>query len=205
MTISKEQALSAVSQLRNLVPSIAAGAQAQEACNTLRAYIYQEVAREAVPDGWKLVPVELTPEMWDAGTSAYQSLTSVYHAMLAAAPQPAEQHKPTPLHGPHGSIAFTADGEAADKIRADIAEQNRRNRAGTAQMQRMFAGGRQPALDVAGLVEALELLLEVEDDQCRYDHDGNCQTHNLDHIDDGCRVEKARTALTAYREQGGAA
>ena len=41
MTISKEQALSAVLQLRNLVPSIAAGAQAQEACNTLRTFINQ--------------------------------------------------------------------------------------------------------------------------------------------------------------------
>lgn len=54
-----------------------------------------------------------------------------------------------------------------------------------------------------GLTEALEALLEVQDEGCRYDHEGYCQSHNLDHVDDGCRVAKAKAALAAYRKLGG--
>ena len=64
-------------------------------------------------------------------------------------------------------------------------------------------GVMQQEAEVAKLVEALELLLEVNDQNCRYDHYGNCQSHNLDHIDSDCRVEKARAALAAYRNRGG--
>lgn len=59
----------------------------------------------------------------------------------------------------------------------------------------------QPAPAVTQLVEALELLLDMQDQACRYDHQGYCQNHNLDHIDGGCRVVKARAALAAYRKQ----
>ena len=62
---------------------------------------------------------------------------------------------------------------------------------------------KQPNPDVSALVEALESLLEVQDEDCRYDHQGYCQNHNLDHVDDGCRVARAKTALAAYRSQGG--
>lgn len=41
-----------------------------------------------VPDGWKLVPVEPTPRMWDAGSAAYQTPSCIYHAMIAASPAP---------------------------------------------------------------------------------------------------------------------
>lgn len=58
----------------------------------------------------------------------------------------------------------------------------------------------QPAPEVAKLVEALQSLLDMQDQDCRYDHQGYCQNHNLDHIDVGCRVQKARTALAAYRK-----
>lgn len=56
---------------------------------------------------------------------------------------------------------------------------------------------------VAKLAEALQSLLDMQDQDCRYDHQGYCQNHNLDHIDVGCRVKKARNALAAYRNQGG--
>jgi len=51
-----------------------------------------ESRADAEPDGWKLVPVEPTKEMIDAGWSYYMTTKSpsslgVYGAMLAAAPQ----------------------------------------------------------------------------------------------------------------------
>ncbi|WP_312120303.1 hypothetical protein [Kosakonia cowanii] len=50
------------------------------------------VTAATVPDGWKLVPVEPTKEMIDAGWSYYMTTKSpsslgVYGAMLAAAPE----------------------------------------------------------------------------------------------------------------------
>lgn len=53
---------------------------------------------EAVPQGWKLVPVKPTEEMLDAGADAgnghdWSGPDVVYEAMLAAAPQPKEQSK----------------------------------------------------------------------------------------------------------------
>lgn len=42
---------------------------------------------QPVSSGYKLVPVEPTPEMWDAGSMCYQSPACIYHAMLAAAPE----------------------------------------------------------------------------------------------------------------------
>lgn len=63
----------------------------------------------AIPDGWKLVPGESTPEMWSAGVSAFTAYATryemaktagegcciadvapdkIYRAMLAAAPEP---------------------------------------------------------------------------------------------------------------------
>src|SRR5687767_9585749 len=47
------------------------------------------------------------------------------------------------------------------------------------------------APDLLGAVTALlEPLAE-----CRWDHNGYCQAHYLDHSMDGCRVEKARAAI----------
>ncbi|GKQ61230.1 hypothetical protein KAM338_14070 [Aeromonas caviae] len=50
-----------------------------------------------VPEGWKVVPVEPTDQMYVAGNSAYWStstnrgaIVSTYSAMIAAAPQPDE-------------------------------------------------------------------------------------------------------------------
>lgn len=60
----------------------------------------------------------------------------------------------------------------------------------------------QSAPEVAKLVEALQSLLDMQDEDCRYDHQGYCQNHNLDHFADGCRVARARTALAAYRKGG---
>ncbi|MGU5720501.1 hypothetical protein [Aeromonas hydrophila] len=50
-----------------------------------------------VPEGWKVVPIEPTDQMYVAGNSAYWStstnrgaIVSTYSAMIAAAPQPEE-------------------------------------------------------------------------------------------------------------------
>lgn len=45
-----------------------------------------------VPDGWKLVPVEPTKEMWDAYDDAPDDIDSEWHAMLMAAPEASNQH-----------------------------------------------------------------------------------------------------------------
>ncbi|HDX8367391.1 TPA: hypothetical protein RQN08_002639 [Aeromonas dhakensis] len=49
----------------------------------------------SVPEGWKLVPVEPTDQMFEAGNSAYWStstnhdaIIATYRAMLTAAPKP---------------------------------------------------------------------------------------------------------------------
>lgn len=57
-------------------------------------------ARQAAPDGWRLVPVKPTPEMINAGVAARRSggtSDEVYMAMLSAAPPPPERepHPPT--------------------------------------------------------------------------------------------------------------
>jgi len=50
------------------------------------------------------------------------------------------------------------------------------------------------------LRSSIRELVEVEDEYCRWDHDGYCQAHNLDHQLDGCRVARARSAMN--RERG---
>lgn len=62
----------------------------------------QSAPAGAVPGGWRLVPVEPTPEMLQAGADeplagdhdddAPEDYRAVFKAMLAAAPQPAPQH-----------------------------------------------------------------------------------------------------------------
>ena len=52
---------------------------------------WQAATRAAVPDGWKLVPVEPTVKMIDAGLSEWNSIGSsidrTYDAIIAAAPE----------------------------------------------------------------------------------------------------------------------
>lgn len=54
-------------------------------------YLYARPAPAAVPDGWKLVPVEPTAKQWAAGVKAMDSgidrPTLCYQAMLSAAPE----------------------------------------------------------------------------------------------------------------------
>ena len=60
--------------------------------------------------------------------------------------------------------------------------------------------------DHSKLLHALEELLEVQDEPCRIDHQGYCQSHYLDNVNDlpgGCCVANAR-ALVA-KVTGGAA
>lgn len=60
----------------------------------------------------------------------------------------------------------------------------------------------QSAPEAAKLVEALQSLLDMQDEDCRYDHQGYCQNHNLDHVDEGCRVAKARYTLMVHQKGG---
>lgn len=48
---------------------------------------------------------------------------------------------------------------------------------------------------VSQLRASLTELLEAQDAECRWDHNGYCQAHNLDHMIDGCRVARARELL----------
>jgi len=65
----------------------ASAAKGSSARAALRAAIVEAVK---VPQGWKLVPVEMTQEMNDAGRAALSNgsvpLAAVYRAVLAAAP-----------------------------------------------------------------------------------------------------------------------
>jgi hypothetical protein len=62
---------------------------------TVKAYTTPPAAQPAVPEGWKLVPIEPTDEMIDDGLSKVDDLpdfyrvdaVAVYQAMLAAAPE----------------------------------------------------------------------------------------------------------------------
>lgn len=45
------------------------------------------------------------------------------------------------------------------------------------------------------LIRAAEMCAEIQDEPCRWDHDGYCQSHNLDHQMDGCRVALLKDAL----------
>lgn len=49
--------------------------------------------------------------------------------------------------------------------------------------------------EIERLKQALNSLLEVEELVCRFDHNGNCQSHYLDPAINGCRVAKARKLL----------
>lgn len=45
------------------------------------------------------------------------------------------------------------------------------------------------------LLAALKDLLAPHEGECRFDHNGYCQEHFLDHSMDGCRVATARDAI----------
>lgn len=66
----------------------------------LQALILAKLQQASVPEGWKLVPVEATPEMISAGAVHHYGACSrqdrsdadkAWDAMLAAAPQPKEK------------------------------------------------------------------------------------------------------------------
>ena len=65
-----------------------------EVCNPQLAQRLADEAQAGVPEGWKLVPVEPTPEMLRAAESAWlhdrlRRTTTMWAAMLAAAPDSA--------------------------------------------------------------------------------------------------------------------
>ena len=56
---------------------------------------------------------------------------------------------------------------------------------------------------VGSLIEALEAMLEVEDEECWHDHHGYCQAHNLrcnDMNEPECQVMLAKQALAENKE-----
>lgn len=53
-------------------------------------------------------------------------------------------------------------------------------------------------VEVDRLKAALSEMVEVNDEPCRLDHHGYCQSHFLDEVKDGgCRVANAKALLTA--------
>ena len=144
---------------------------------------------------YKLVPVKPTTEMLVAYEKA--SIAPVgpiskngYKAMLAAAP--AVQVEPVAwiVRHPRFCGKFTDDKETAEYWES-------KEQGCTAPL---FLHSQPAPAIVSKMVEALESLLEVQDEGCRYDHEGYCQSHNLDHVDDGCRVARAKTALATHRK-----
>jgi len=80
-------------------------------------------------------------------------------------------------------------------------------RAIEAKLREKNGGAAQPTdhtEEYPDMVRALEELLEVQDEPCRIDHQGYCQSHYLDNVNShgGCRVANAR-ALVA-KVKGGA-
>lgn len=141
---------------------------------------------------YKLVPLKPTREMWAAAGDAVVALNSqhhdaiseaVYKAMLAAAPD----------FDRHVIAEVNADD---DGYWADILPDR------SVHLCQPLYGVMQPAPDVAELLEAVQSLLDMEEVDCRYDHEGYCQSHNLDHVDEGCRVAKARHVLMIHRKGG---
>lgn len=52
--------------------------------------LQQAVKAQAVPEGWKLVPVEPTPEMMDTSDLPYPLFTELWKDAIAAAPEQPE-------------------------------------------------------------------------------------------------------------------
>lgn len=77
------------------------------------------VKQQALPDGWRLVPVEPTPEMLNAMQSSKWP-PEQYRRMLAAAPQPAEQSSGVAQDAPVLSNADMHSAELRDKFKAAV-------------------------------------------------------------------------------------
>lgn len=147
---------------------------------------------------YKLVPVEPTSEMLAAGERALDAgcyASGIYADILAATPEVEQE----PVAWVRMKGSSPVDLYARKK---------------QAELFVGLAGGRleplylhpQPAPDAALaaiLANSLVELLDMQEEECRYDHEGYCQAHNLDHATRGCRVKIAREALAAHRKQGG--
>ncbi|WP_257817994.1 hypothetical protein [Burkholderia glumae] len=97
--------------------------------------------RAAVPEGWKLVPVEPTPEMVSAGEHvaysdvAYAPPEIAYRAMLDAAPAAPVADKPAPtliLTGAQllEALDFIAPDRSADQLESEVSFQHGNGHAG---------------------------------------------------------------------------
>lgn len=52
------------------------------------------------------------------------------------------------------------------------------------------------------LLDCLVELVEVNDEPCRLDHHGYCQSHFLDDVNDGgCRVANAKSVILEAKEK----
>ena len=54
----------------------------------IEAALAGKLPAPSAPEGWQLVPVQLTPEMWDAMNAGYQSPACSWQAALSTAPKP---------------------------------------------------------------------------------------------------------------------
>ncbi|MCZ4089308.1 hypothetical protein [Sinorhizobium psoraleae] len=72
-------------------------AERQRCTEKAKFWLQKEIERKACPDGWKLVPIEPTPEMIEAGRIARMNVAGGYdgpsgwEAMLDSAPQPGDK------------------------------------------------------------------------------------------------------------------
>ena len=144
---------------------------------------------------YKLVPVNPTPEMIHAGQMAVsgfpRDVLERWEGMLAAAPDVEQEPVARIISQPRFCGKFTDDKKIAEYWESE-------EQGCTAPL---FLHPQQ-APESAELVEALQSLLDMQDENCRYDHQGYCQNHNLDHVDEGCRVAKARYTLTVHQKGG---
>lgn len=154
----------------------------------------------------KLVPAEPTVDMilklmavglrhaeyTDGGSPTVLDVAYGYKAMLAAAPIIEQE--------PVAWIINHSDWAGSDPISEKaIAERYEADQPGCTVPLYLRP---QSAPETAKLVEALQSLLDMQDEDCRYDHQGYCQNHNLDHVDEGCRVAKARYTLMVHQKGG---
>jgi len=77
-------------------------------------------AAQGTAAGWKLVPLQMTPEMWDAMAAAYNSPAAWWQAVLSASPSPealpASGVEETPIKLAHGKGGWTISPDTLETI-----------------------------------------------------------------------------------------
>ena len=155
----------------------------------------QPVAATVKPLVWEIVPTGYGPETYEAyaATGFYQVFTdedSCCGAVFAEFATNRDQFGTTAARGVARVNSF-ADAKAA--AQADY--EARIMAALDVQPLTVQDAARVP--EIAALIDAVNGLMEVFPDPCRYDHHGKCQEH---FIEDDCSVAKTIAALRAIAE-----